>query len=882
MQSKYTPFVASLLAAGLPIAHSTAATFYKANNNDPIAQTTSWWTSVAGPTNPTSIGTSDTLWLGSSGQGADRILDLGSDLTIGALRLDNNGGSQNYNSTINAGNTLTLTGNNDYTGGLAQGIVLNSSAGGSLTIHADITLANTQRWVSSRNLTVTGNVNLAANDLTLWSAGGTTEISGIISGSGGIIRDHSSGGVARLTGINTYTGNTTINQGILEIAGAGSLGAGSYAGAISVGSGDTLHVNSSADQTFSGVMSGDGNLIKGNSGTLTMTANNTYAGTTTINGGILQIGNGGSSGLLGTGDVTIADGAELIINRNSNYNGIDAAITGSGTLRFRGGNGSWLRFLDNTSGGFHLDMGASSSDRGDIVFHDIWGDGTTLPKFSVASLSGYGNFRSDWGSGAGNRTISVNQDIDTEYHGRINQNNNGARSINLEKLGSGTLTLTNNHNYKDTFVGGTGTLQVGNGGTTGALGSGIVTIDSGAQLTFNRSNTFTVANTFAGLGTINKKGTGRMLITGDNSATSRIWNFSGTGNGDIGFNNAEALGASGSKITVQDNGSGSFFFSTNGVTSDANLEIGSNATLSWNGSTGSTYTGTGLISGAGLFNKQSGSTLILTSNNTHTGGTRIENGTLQVGNGGTSGSLGSGAINIQNASTLRFNRSDDFSVANDISGNGSLVKEGAGKLTLTGTNYYTGNTVVNAGSLYLNGSMGNSDITVNNGATLGGSGVITGATAILDGATLDPGNSPGLLTFNGDLTLALNAFINFELDGTQPSTPSFSDHIAVGGALTFGGQINIIDIGSFAGATAGQEWTLFDYSGGSLSFAGADLDSSYTFNALPSLSGGLEFKIIDDVANQNLNLAIVTAIPEPSSLSLIGLGAITLILRRRR
>ena len=88
-------------------------------------------------------------------------------------------------------------------------------------------------------------------------------------------------------------------------------------------------------------------------------------------------------------------------------------------------------------------------------------------------------------------------------------------------------------------------------------------------------------------------------------------------------------------------------------------------------------------------------TLIFTGTNTYTGGTTISTGTLQIGNGGTTGSV---AGNIVDNSALVFNRSNALTYAGVISGTGSLTQVGAGTTTLTGANTYTGGTTISAGT----------------------------------------------------------------------------------------------------------------------------------------------------------------------------------------
>src|SRR5690606_1826095 len=120
------------------------------------------------------------------------------------------------------------------------------------------------------------------------------------------------------------------------------------------------------------------------------------------------------------------------------------------------------------------------------------------------------------------------------------------------------------------------------------------------------------------------------------------------------------------------------------------------------------------ISGSGIFRQLGSGTTVLTGNNTYSGTTTISAGTLQVGNGGTTGTLGTG--NVTNNGELVFNRTDAMTVANTVSGSGSLTQAGVGTTILTRNNSYAGGTTISAGSLQ-----------VGNGGTMGtlGSGAVT-------------------------------------------------------------------------------------------------------------------------------------------------------------
>ena len=161
--------------------------------------------------------------------------------------------------------------------------------------------------------------------------------------------------------------------------------------------------------------------------------------------------------------------------------------------------------------------------------------------------------------------------------------------------------------------------------------------------------------------------------------------------------------------------------------------------------------------------------------------------TLQVGIGGASGSLGSG--NVTNGGRLIFNRSDVLTVGNRISGAGTLIMNGAGTLTLAGTNTYTGATEINNGTVLVNGTLGNTAVTVGFGATLGGNGVMSGAVSVPGGFA--PGaNGIGKLTISNSLTLAGGA--TFEIN--KSVSPS-NDLAIVTGALNAGGVLTVNNLG---------------------------------------------------------------------------------------
>jgi autotransporter-associated beta strand protein len=183
--------------------------------------------------------------------------------------------------------------------------------------------------------------------------------------------------------------------------------------------------------------------------------------------------------------------------------------------------------------------------------------------------------------------------------------------------------------------------------------------------------------------------------------------------------------------------------------------------LTVTGSDSSTFSGV-LEDGTGKLRlvKSGSGTLSLSGINTYSGGTEIIQGIVSINSGQA---VGSGDIFMQDGTTLAFTGTNytlannivftgrydptfdtgpgNITLAGVISGAGDLSKVGAGVLTLTGTNTYTGNTFVDVGTLEVNGSIATSILTtIASGATLSGTGTI-GAITALSGGTVSPGNA---------------------------------------------------------------------------------------------------------------------------------------------
>jgi len=186
------------------------------------------------------------------------------------------------------------------------------------------------------------------------------------------------------------------------------------------------------------------------------------------------------------------------------------------------------------------------------------------------------------------------------------------------------------------------------------------------------------------------------------------------------------------------------------------------------------------------------------------GNITINAGTLQVGNNGTTGTLGTGSV-INNA-TLAFYRSDDFSVSNAISGSGDLIKQGAGRLTLTGVNLYTGSTTVNTGTLAISG--GNNRLPVGTALILADTAGVSFDLNNLDQAigSLSGGGATGGNVALGSGALSVGNAASTEYSGSISGTGTLEKTGA--GTLTLSGS------NSFSGGTT--------ISAGKLQVAGAN------------------------------------------------------------
>jgi autotransporter-associated beta strand protein len=147
-----------------------------------------------------------------------------------------------------------------------------------------------------------------------------------------------------------------------------------------------------------------------------------------------------------------------------------------------------------------------------------------------------------------------------------------------------------------------------------------------------------------------------------------------------------------------------------------------------------------------------------------------------------SGTLQPASVTV--ASTSNYT----FSGSGKISGTGGLTNSGTGTLTILTANDYTGNTTVNGGTLLVNGVLGVTTLTVNSGATLGGTGTILGPVTVQGGGTLNPGTSIGTLAISNDLVLVDGSTTTFEANMTTLAL----DKVVGLNSVTYGGTLNLV------------------------------------------------------------------------------------------
>ena len=663
--------------------------------------------------------------------------------------------------------TLTLTGKNIYTGNTVVNNgteTLAIGAGGSIADSAEVLLQGTN---STFDISAGGNqtiqklvgnagatVNLGSNTLTE-GAGGSSAFAGNITGTGGLTVAGTST-VFTLSGANAYSGGTSISAGdSLALSGSGSIQNSSVA----VASGAIFDISQ---------ISGGGTSINGLSG----------AGTVALGAkGLLEDGSGSFSGVIQ--DSGIGGGSGGYLNKNG----------GASTLTLSGANTYTGRTLIN-GGTFALSGTGSIADSSSVVVQT----GTTFDISQTAAGAAINNLSGAGTVALGARILTLNIGTTQAFTGVLQNGGLGAGTGgSVVKNGAGILTLSGNNTYTGGTTLNAGTLVAGN---ASAFGTGALTVTGGTlETTGAQAGSGATIGIHAASYSQSASGILALLaISSSNYDSIQLGSGAATLNGEVNLIFSGFTPASGQTYDViKTTGAGTGNFSnivlTNAGTLHATaafdtgtgevITIVSVPTLYWTGST----TGTGLADASGNWDTTGANTVWSSA---ATGGTpqAWANGDMaSFGAGGTSpvtvtidqsgvsasaitfNAMGTGGaytiasggtgddLNLTGATTVTMN--SNATISAPIVGTGALNVAGPDTLTLSGSNTYTGGTIINSGS------------------TLNVTGSITGA--VTDGGTFDVGNSLSItdLTGSGAINLGSNSLtINPTAADTFSGTPT--------------------------------------------------------------------------------------------------------------
>jgi autotransporter-associated beta strand protein len=678
---------------------------------------------------------------------ADRTVTLDSSRSIGALKFGDAVGAQNWILNSSGGSILTLDLGNSGPPAIA---VTNTAT-------VSVPLAGTNGFIK----TGPGALVLSGTN----TVGGNTRITE------GTVRLANSNALQNATvnldssdaGTLTFSGITVANVGGLRGSRNLALANLSAAGVI-------LNVDSSGADSFAGILSGVGSLVKSGSGVLTLTSSNTYTGVggTVVSGGTLKLARDpvakftfDSVGGTGVGSV--------VTNGGSGGSAMNAVVTSSSVSYSAGKFGNALSL---TASGAYLKVPHK------IVATDASGSWTVGFWVKTATAGAMILYQGDGGwSSSGQTTYLLNANSGSTP---------GTRAGAVRWAGgflTGTAVLNDNNWHFVTLVDNAGTQSIYVDGNVDA-----VTSTMGLALASSANQTW--------IGNAPDSDAGAIKMTGQIDDVYL-------------FNRALSLAEVRSLTnTVPGLIAGNF---GGQLPSSTSLTVAAGAAFDLGGNSQTVASLADSSGGGGIITNSGAAPVILTL-------------------GGTSGpKTFSGVI-------------ADRSLTNSI----SLVKNGAATAILAGANSFRGPTIVNAGTLLVNGGLGSSAVTANAG-TLGGNGWIGGPVVVQPAATLSPGTSMGVLTFSNNLTLAGTTFI--EIDKSL----STNDLVQVSGTLNYGGTLTIVNLaGSLA---AGDAFKVFDAAASNGSFGATNW---------PALDPGLGWNF--DAANGTLSIVQTVAL-DPTDLA---------------
>ncbi len=811
-------------------------------------------------------------------------------------------GTVTYNGTLSAGsdNTIRVGGG---LGTLALGTALTGS-GSALSVEGGGTVTTTS------NNTYTGATSLNGTTLTLsGNSGALSSTSGVTINNAATLNLTNNTGAVNADRIGNSAG-ITLNNGLLALNGTSTAATGETLGDLTINSGGRNFITVAQTPGAATVKTLQFGTLTRNAGTVAVFRGDTLGTTATARNEIkfsatpTLVGGGGAAG---TTNISVLPWARGGTTAGGNVTGL-VTYEANGIRQLVAGeyvNASNTNTIDVAIGA-NTDRNVSVTSAVTTGASTVNGANSTVNALLISNTGATGAQTFNLGSSTVSVTsgaIHVQQSVGQNLtigsgtlafggaEGVITTNNSGfLTTIGTQVTGTSGLTLSNLNG------GGLSVSAITTAGFTGDFtigGNGFVGVDQDQRFGNSANNVVHGGGSlqfFAGFTSTR----GLMLLgnVGNNTLANNTTSSTVTWNGDISgagllrlVNNASTTGPGG--FTLGGN---------NTYTGGTQIE-GINVTATTNNALG-----TGVVTLVGANNNAANLTLAGTG--ATLGGLRGTDGTVTINPTGSSATL---TVGSSNENTI-FNGV----IAQGAGKTGSLTKTGTGTLVLGGDSSYTGTTTVNGGVLNLNGRSASTAFSVTNtgtllvnslvttgpvtvatGATLGGSGTVTSAVTIQSGGTLSPGNSPGLPSYS-NLTLETSSNFKFELvaDSTAGRGTNFDGvNILAAGSLTiqsgvtsslvFNGTGSSVDWSDTLWASD-QTWLVFDladnnYAGSVFSVTSVSNDA--LGQSLGSVRSGASFSYSVVGGDIYLNY---TAVPEPATLAMVGLGVIWLCGSRRR